>query len=161
MPVGRDVHRNKKRRLKSELGLVSRVTPVHTAMHNCTRDEGRSFEVGSAEAGVMLVERRGQVIAVELGPTGSYRGGARWFSGRRQPSCGGTSRMTRECQVRICEGLGVKFPGPTRHEQTDRPRWCRVCFSSLNRLQSAAIARKRGYRGSCRSQRSSYCLDPG
>ena len=27
----------------------------------------------SAEAGVMLVELRGQVIAVELGPTGSYR----------------------------------------------------------------------------------------
>ncbi len=27
---------------------------------------------------------------------------------------GGTSRMTRECQVRICERLGVKFPGPTR-----------------------------------------------
>jgi hypothetical protein len=36
------------------------------------------------------------------------------FNGRRQPSCGGTSRMTRECQVRICERLGVKFPGPTR-----------------------------------------------
>ena len=36
------------------------------------------------------------------------------FSGRRQPSCDGTSRMTRECQVRICERLGVKFPGPTR-----------------------------------------------
>ena len=27
----------------------------------------------SVEASVMLVERRGQVIAVELGPTGSYR----------------------------------------------------------------------------------------
>ena len=26
-------------------GLVSRVTPVHTAMRNCTRDEGRSFEI--------------------------------------------------------------------------------------------------------------------
>ena len=61
----------------------------------------------------MPVERRGRVIAV-------------WdrvnrqreepdFNGRRQPSCGGTSRMTRECQVRICERLGVKFPGPTRH----------------------------------------------
>jgi pimeloyl-ACP methyl ester carboxylesterase len=37
------------------------------------------------------------------------------FNGRRQPSCDGTSRMTRECQVRICERLGVKFPGPTRH----------------------------------------------
>jgi hypothetical protein len=36
------------------------------------------------------------------------------FNGRRQPSCDGTSRMTRECQVRICERLGVKFPGPTR-----------------------------------------------
>jgi hypothetical protein len=34
--------------------------------------------------------------------------------GRRQPSCDGTSRMTRECQVRICERLGVRFPGPTR-----------------------------------------------
>ena len=31
----------------SQLGLVSRVTPVHTAMRNCTRDEGRSFEVGN------------------------------------------------------------------------------------------------------------------
>jgi hypothetical protein len=36
------------------------------------------------------------------------------FSGRRQPSRDGTSRMTRECHVRICERLGVKFPGPTR-----------------------------------------------
>ena len=26
---------------------VSRVTPVHTALRNCTRDEGRSFEVGN------------------------------------------------------------------------------------------------------------------
>jgi len=31
----------------SALGLVSRVTPVHTAMRNCTGDEGRSFEVGN------------------------------------------------------------------------------------------------------------------
>ncbi len=26
----------------------------------------------------------------------------------------GTSRVTGDCHVRICEGLGVKFPGPTR-----------------------------------------------
>jgi hypothetical protein len=31
----------------SALGLVSRVTPVQTAMRNCPRDEGRSFEVGN------------------------------------------------------------------------------------------------------------------
>src|SRR6266511_2590963 len=36
------------------------------------------------------------------------------LNGRRQPSNGGTSRMMREYQVRICEGLGVKFPPPTR-----------------------------------------------
>jgi hypothetical protein len=29
------------------MGLVSRVTPVHTAMRNCTRDEGRPFEIGN------------------------------------------------------------------------------------------------------------------
>ena len=29
------------------VGFVSRVTPVHTAMRNCTRDEGRSFEFGN------------------------------------------------------------------------------------------------------------------
>jgi hypothetical protein len=29
------------------IGLVSRVTPVHTAMRNCTRDEGRPFEFGN------------------------------------------------------------------------------------------------------------------
>jgi hypothetical protein len=43
------------------------------------------------------------------------------FNGRRQPSRGGTSRMTRECQVRFCEGLGVKFPGPTRQQQRIGP----------------------------------------
>ena len=31
----------------SALGLVSRVSPVQTALRNCTRDEGRSFEVGN------------------------------------------------------------------------------------------------------------------
>ena len=31
----------------SAIGVVSRVTPVHTAVRNCTRDEGRPFEVGN------------------------------------------------------------------------------------------------------------------
>ncbi len=29
------------------VGLVSRVSPVHTAVCNCTRDEGGPFEVGN------------------------------------------------------------------------------------------------------------------
>src|ERR1700757_747064 len=60
----------------------------------------------------MPVERRGQAIAFEIGSTGNGRNPI--FNGRRQPSSGGTSRMNREVQVRICEGLGVQFPGPTR-----------------------------------------------
>src|SRR5882762_10591677 len=69
----------------------------------------------SDEAGVMPVERRERAIAIWLGSTGNGRNPM--FNGRRQPSCGGTSRMTRECQVRFCEGLGVKFPGPTRQSR--------------------------------------------
>ena len=63
----------------------------------------------------MLVERREQVIAIWLRSTGNGRNPM--SNGRRQPSSGGTSRMTRECQVRICERLGVKFPGPTRQKR--------------------------------------------
>ena len=60
----------------------------------------------------MPVERRGQAIAFESGSTGNGRDPI--FNGRRQPLCGDTSRMNREVQVRICEGLGVQVPGPTR-----------------------------------------------
>src|SRR5260221_7350483 len=75
----------------------------------------------SDEASVMLVERRERAIAIWLGSTGNGRNPM--FNGRRQPSCGGTSRMTRECPVRFCEGLGVKFPGPTRQTgPIDTPR---------------------------------------
>jgi hypothetical protein len=31
----------------SPIGSVSRVSPVHTAMRNCTRDEGGPFELGN------------------------------------------------------------------------------------------------------------------
>jgi hypothetical protein len=32
---------------ESACGRVSRVPPVHTAIRNCTRDEGRPFEIGN------------------------------------------------------------------------------------------------------------------
>ena len=62
----------------------------------------------------MSVERSGQAIGVETLKGQLVTGGARGFDEGRQPLIGGTSRMNREVQVRICEGLGVKFPGPTR-----------------------------------------------
>jgi len=74
------------------------------------------------------------------------------FNGRRQPSRGGTSRIRRDCQVRFCEGLGVKFPGPTRQprpcrdaryrrkadvSQANRKQLRRTVHSDLNRLPTA------------------------
>jgi len=35
--------------LKSDLGRVSRVSPVQTALRNCTRDEGGPFGFGDQE----------------------------------------------------------------------------------------------------------------
>src|SRR3982074_2011381 len=67
----------------------------------------------SNEAGVMLVERRERAIAIWLGSTGNGRNPM--FNGRRQPSRGGTSRMTREWQVRFCEGLGASVDRCPRH----------------------------------------------
>src|SRR6267142_5054533 len=55
-----------------------------------------------------------------IGSTGNGRNPI--INGRRQPSPGGTSRMMREYHVRICEGLGVKFPGSTRHGPASQAR---------------------------------------
>src|ERR1700730_6826946 len=55
----------------------------------------------------VVVSKRVQCSCSEGGrssPWGASQlatGGAPILDGRRQPSCGGTSRMTRECQVRI------------------------------------------------------------
>ena len=62
----------------------------------------------------MSVERSGQAIGVEALKGQLVTGGASGFNEGRQLFIDGTSRMNREVQVRICEGLGVKFPGPTR-----------------------------------------------
>ena len=54
--------------------------------------------------------RRDRFGQLATGGTGRSRRKAAAFRG-------GTSRMSREAQVRICERLGVKFPGPTRRNQ--------------------------------------------
>ena len=61
------------------------------------------------------------------------------FNGRRQPSNDGTSRMTRECQVRFCERLGVKFPGPTR--QNEKPPFSGLC--QLSRQLRTLVGQQR------------------
>jgi hypothetical protein len=62
----------------------------------------------------MAVEGREQVTCIRIVRVNGQPEELDGLDGRRRPSMGGTSRMSREAQVRICEGLGVKFPGPTR-----------------------------------------------
>src|ERR1700685_4757918 len=54
----------------------------------------------SDEAGECPWSEGGGSSPLSLGQLGYTPGGARNFSGRRQPSCDGTSRMMREYQVR-------------------------------------------------------------
>jgi hypothetical protein len=60
------------------------------------------------------VERRGCVIRAGTIMGQLVTGGARRFRWRAAALRNGTSRVMGDCQARICEGLGVKFPGPTR-----------------------------------------------
>src|SRR5262249_47015203 len=53
----------------SESGCVSRASPVHTAAHNCTRDEGGPFEVGDHElisSRCKLLWSRAMVVSVAV-----------------------------------------------------------------------------------------------
>jgi hypothetical protein len=43
----KSIHNRDSNRLVTANGIVSRVTPLHTAVRNCTRDEGGPFEVGN------------------------------------------------------------------------------------------------------------------
>src|ERR1700693_4522426 len=54
----------------------------------------------------MSVEGRGQVTRVGIDLVNWQQEEPADFDGRRQLSMGGTSRMSREAQVRICERLG-------------------------------------------------------
>src|SRR5664279_4233020 len=62
----------------------------------------------------MPLERREQVTRIGIVRVNGKPEELDGHDGGRQPSMGGTSRVSREAQARICERLGVKFPGPTR-----------------------------------------------
>ena len=52
------------------------------------------------------MERREQVTRIRISRVNGQPEEPEGSDGRRQPSLGGTSRVSREAQARICEGLG-------------------------------------------------------
>ncbi len=71
------------------------------------------------------MERRGQVTRVLTNYGQLETGGTEWLERKVKPSLSGTSRVTGDSQARFCEGLGVKFPGPTRPGLSPKAR-CRI-----------------------------------
>ncbi len=61
-----------------ESGRVSRAKPVHTAARNCTRDEGRPFEVGnygSISSRCKLLWSKAMVVSVAVTSEQEVRAG--------------------------------------------------------------------------------------
>src|ERR1039457_1804213 len=91
----------------------------------------------------MPVERREQVICIGIVRVNGKPEELDGRDGRRQPSMGGTSRVSREAQARICERLGVKFPGrlgqairpATRPPRTEAMRAYSAAERPLTRLR--------------------------
>ena len=76
----------------------------------------------------MPVEPREQVTCTDLFGQ-PVTGGAGWCRRKAAAFVGGTSRVSREAHARICERLGVKFPGPTRHVYGDSSAGFQGCDS--------------------------------
>jgi len=70
----------------------------------------------------MPVEQRGQAIRVMINLVNWQQDEPTGCGGGRQLSMNGTSRVSREAQARICERLGVRFPGATRPSTGPRNR---------------------------------------
>ena len=65
----------------SEMGLVSRVAPVQMAMRNCTRNEGRSFEVSNQ----VLISSHRKLLSLMRSPIACamQHGVLQWVISRR------------------------------------------------------------------------------
>src|ERR1700730_13861464 len=107
-------------RLMSVLGRVSRGSPVQTAMRNCTRDEGRSFEAGSQ----VLASNRCKLLSSKAMP------------GRLPPPNGNTPAAF------LCPPENLPYPLPRKTDRVPNRLEGRTCFPRLrNRLITLDPAR--------------------
>ena len=90
----------------------------------------------------MPVEQRGQAIRVMINLVNWQQDEPTGCGGGRQLSMNGTSRVSREAQARICERLGVRFPGARlgpqwqRRRSLDLTHRCRKAYYAMLALLS-------------------------
>src|SRR5215217_6401517 len=107
------------KQIMSAVGLVSRASPVQTAVRNCTRDEGRSFEAGSqvqASNRCKLLSSKAMVVSVAVNVgTKSRRVRLREAS---------ASEPSMKCRKRIrrCQNRGVTLPPGSAREMPETAR---------------------------------------
>src|SRR3954469_10507298 len=110
------------------LGRVSRASPVQTAVRNCTRDEGRSFEAGSqvqASNRCKLLSSKAMVVSVAVNVgTKSRRVRLREAS---------ASEPSMKCRKRIrrCRNRGVTLPPGSARGNPE------VCPSGIRHVDGA------------------------
>jgi len=89
---------------RSGLGLVSRVLPVHTAVRNCTRDEGGPFEVGNQ----VLTSSQPQAAVVKSdGDERCGNAGTRFRQARLREASASKPSMKCRKRIRRCQNRGV------------------------------------------------------
>jgi hypothetical protein len=117
-------------RLESVLGRVSRVSPVQTAMRNCTRDEGRSFEAGSqvlASNRCKLLSSKAMVVSVAVNVMRiSRRVRLREASASEPP-------MNCRKRIRRCQNRRVTLPPGSARENPE------ACPSGIRHVGGAKL----------------------
>jgi len=115
---------------RSAVGRVSRVSPVQTAMRNCTRDEGRSFEAGSqvpASNRCKLLSSKAMVVSVAVNVgTISRRVRLREASASEPP-------MNCRKRIRRCQNRGVTLPPGSVRENPE------ACPSGIRHVGGAKL----------------------
>jgi hypothetical protein len=89
------------------MGLVSRASPVHVAVRNCTRDEGRPFEVGNQ---VLISSHRKLLSSKAMVVNVAEKSGQRFRQARLREASASEPSMKCRKRIRRCQNRGVTLP---------------------------------------------------
>jgi len=86
---------------------VSRASPVHAVMRNCSRDEGGPFEIGDQEPTSSHRKLlRSRAVVVSVAETSGQRSSQAWS---REASASEPLQKRRK-EIRRCRNRGVTLP---------------------------------------------------